>query len=135
MGQEAVCTVRFAGQVSTGRALLETAELIFRGDFRVKIPLPAIQSLQVHDGVLIVFWPEGIAEFDLGPVAIKWESRIRNPKSLVEKLGVKANHRISLVGPMEDSFVVDLRKKADQIADGNMTNVDLVFLKCDKAAD
>jgi len=135
MGQEAVCTVRFAGQVSTGKALLETQELIFRGDFRVRIPLAAIQSLQVQDGVLIVVWPEGIAEFDLGPIAIKWDNKIRNPKSLVEKLGVKPNHRVGIVGKMEDSFLSDLRKRTDQIEEDAAKNADLVFIRCDRASD
>ena len=41
MGSEAVCSVRYAGKVSEGKALLETSEVIFRGgDFRLRIPSP-----------------------------------------------------------------------------------------------
>ena len=32
MGQEATCTARVGGQVAAGKALLETDELVFRGD-------------------------------------------------------------------------------------------------------
>src|ERR1039458_4872214 len=52
MGQEANCEVRFGSKVSTGTALLETDDLIFRGDFRLSIPLKSIQSLEAADGVL-----------------------------------------------------------------------------------
>jgi hypothetical protein len=38
MGQEANCKARFGKQVSAGRAMLETDYVLFRGDFRVKIP-------------------------------------------------------------------------------------------------
>src|ERR1022692_2002494 len=57
MGQEANCEVRFGSKVSTGTALLETGDLIFRGDFRLSIPLKSIQSLEAADGVLRVTSP------------------------------------------------------------------------------
>ena len=41
MGNEARCKVRFGKQESEGKALLETSEVLFRGDFRLKIPFPA----------------------------------------------------------------------------------------------
>ena len=37
MGNEVTCTVRFGKQESTGKALLETSEILFRGDFRLVI--------------------------------------------------------------------------------------------------
>jgi hypothetical protein len=42
VGAEAVCRVVYGDQVSEGKALLETAELLFRGDFRLKIPFREI---------------------------------------------------------------------------------------------
>ncbi len=38
MGQETVCKARVHGKISQGKALLETDYVLFRGDFRVKIP-------------------------------------------------------------------------------------------------
>ena len=42
MGSELQCTVRTGGKTSKGKALLETSEIIFRGDFRLQ------DSLCVH---------------------------------------------------------------------------------------
>lgn len=136
MGQEAVCTVRYTGQVSTGRAVLESQELLFRGDFRLRVQLNAIQSLLVHDGVLTVFWPEGMAEFDLGPVAIKWESKIRNPKSLVEKLGIRKDSRVVIFKLKDPLFLQDLRKQTAHIVlDKSVKDADVIFVQCDRAGD
>src|ERR1022692_4749323 len=98
MGQEANCEVRFGSKVSTGTALLETDDLIFRGDFRLSIPLKSIQSLDAADGVLRVTSPAGTALFSLGGPAAKWAHKIRNPRSLADKLDVKPGMRVSLIG-------------------------------------
>jgi hypothetical protein len=37
MGSEVKCWVRSGKQESEGKALLETSEIIFRGDFRLKL--------------------------------------------------------------------------------------------------
>ena len=39
MGREARCEVHYGRQTSEGKALLETSEILFRGDFRLKIPM------------------------------------------------------------------------------------------------
>jgi hypothetical protein len=44
MGNEASCKVRFNKRESQGKALLETSEILFRGDFRLKIPFSTIKS-------------------------------------------------------------------------------------------
>ena len=45
MGNEVNCTVTQGGKSSTGRALLETSEIIFRGrDVRFKIPFSSISE-------------------------------------------------------------------------------------------
>lgn len=98
MGQEAKCEVRFAGKKSEGKALLETDDLIFRGDFRLSIPLKSIRSLEAVDGVLRVTSPEGTALFTLGAQADKWAHKIRNPRTLADKLDVKPGMRVSLIG-------------------------------------
>ena len=53
MGNEAVCTVRYDGKASDGKALLEASEIIFRGeDIRLKIPFKEIASLDASGGEL-----------------------------------------------------------------------------------
>ncbi len=66
MGQEAVAVASYKGQVSEGKALLETDELVFRGEFRLRIPLREIRSLEAGGGVLSLTLPDGVAELELG---------------------------------------------------------------------
>lgn len=50
MGAEAECTVRFNGRVSSGKALLETEALIFRGAFRLAIPYARMTGVTAESG-------------------------------------------------------------------------------------
>jgi len=136
MGQEALCELRFAGKKSAGKALLETDDLIFRGDFRLSIPLKSIQSLEAADGVLRVTSPVGTASFTLGAQADKWAHKIRNPRTLADKLDVKPGMRVSLIGvsdPLEgrtsDVTEGKAAKESDLIFYGAATDKDLSKLR------
>ena len=63
MGAEVKCRVIFGGQTSEGKALLETNEIIFRGDFRLKILLKEIKKLKASKDELRVLFPKGEAIF------------------------------------------------------------------------
>jgi hypothetical protein len=108
MGREARCQARFKRESGEGRALLETDELIFRGDFRVNVPLREVSAVTVKDGVLALEWPGGRLALSLGRSADKWAEAIRNPKTVVEKLGVRPGLRVVLVGRFETSFRTDV---------------------------
>jgi len=108
MGNEVKCRVQFGKQHGEGRALLETSEILFRGEFRLKIPFSAIQSVKAVDGELRVQTPGGLAVFQLGAVAEKWCNKILHPKSRIEKLGVKPNARVSLLGNFDAEFIREL---------------------------
>src|SRR5467141_5325739 len=98
MGNEASCKVLFGKQESQGKALLETSEILFRGDFRLKIPFSTIQSVKAVDGELRLQTADGLAVFQLGATAEKWRDKILHPKSRIEKLGVKPGAKVSLLG-------------------------------------
>src|SRR5258707_15343026 len=87
MGQEVVCTARWGGKSARGKALLETAEIIFRGDERKKIPFSAIRLMEAKDGELRLRTDEGLVVFELGERAEKWRGEISDSKSGVGKLG------------------------------------------------
>lgn len=138
MGAEAVCNVRYAGQVSEGKALLETNELIFRGDFRLRIPFRDIDisRLTDADGELSVTFGEGTAVFELGRNAPKWAEKIRNPRGLMEKLGVKTGQRVAVLGVADASFLDDLRARTTELSEGGLTaEADIVFYAADETAD
>lgn len=129
MGDEVKCTVRFGEQESAGKALLETNELIFRGDFRLKIPLRAMKSVKAADGELRIEFPEGKATFLLGPLAEKWAHKILHPKTVMERLGVKENQNVSVIGVADPDFRKELKDRAGKLSMGKAANAsDTVFL-------
>jgi len=136
VGQQAECTARFGGRVSTGKALLESSALIFRGDFRLAIPFQGMESVTAADGELRVSFSEGTASFALGPSAQKWANKILHPKSLIDKLGIKPSTVVSVLGVEDASFLRQLGERAGEIADAKpRKDSDLIFLGAERTAD
>jgi hypothetical protein len=136
MGSEARCDVRLNKQTSKGRARLEEKELLFRGDFRLKIPFGDVKSIDVKRGVMTIAFPGGEAAFDLGPDAEKWAEKIRNPKGLLDKLGVKPGMKVSLLGIDDAGFKKQLRARTDDVTEGRAAKgSDIVFVKMTEAKE
>jgi hypothetical protein len=115
MGNEVTCTVKFGKQRSEGQALLETSELIFRGDFRLRIPFAAMESVEAVNGELRVQGPDGRAVFDLGENAAKWREKILHPKSRIAKLGVMRDAHVSVLGKFDEDFLRELSELTDNV--------------------
>jgi len=136
MGSELLCTVRSGGKTSKGKALLETSEIIFRGDFRLKIPLAALQSTVAKDGELRLKWKEGSAIFELGDRAAKWADKILHPKSTAEKLGIKPGLTVSVRAIRDADFIRDLRAGAKAFSSTKLLGEsDLIFVGASELAD
>jgi len=137
VGSEAICKVRYAGQVCEGKALLETTELIFRSpEFRLRIPFRDIASLSDGDGELRLDFGREIAVFDLGKDAARWAEKIRNPRGLLDKLGVKAGASVAVLGVEDSDFIEQLRDKTDSVQDGTVSEgLDFVFYEADRPED
>jgi len=120
MGNEVNCRAQFGKQESRGKALLETFEIFFRGEFRLKIPFSSIQSVKAADGELRVQTAEGLAVFALGDAAAKWREKILHPKSRLEKLGVKPAGRVSLIGSFDEDFLQELARQTDTVVKGKV---------------
>ena len=120
MGNEVKCTVRFGKQTSAGKALLETSEVLFRGEFRLKIPFTTIKSAKAADGELHLQTADGLAVFEIGPAAEKWREKILHPKTRIEKIGVKPGEKISLLGSFEADFLAELDPLAGSVTKGKV---------------
>src|SRR6267142_4429225 len=102
MGKEVKGAVRAGNTRYTGKILLETSEIIFRGaDFRLKILFAEIKKVTAADGELRIESKDGQFVFEVGSAAEKWREKILHPKSRAEKLGVKAGTRVRLIGSFE----------------------------------
>src|SRR5437016_922862 len=131
MGKEATCTARFGKKKVSGKALLETNEIIFRptdGNSSRKVQFSTIKSAQAIDGQLRLQTSEGPAILDLGPAAEKWCYKILHPKTRAEKLGVKSGVRISLLGNFDPDFVRELRAETKNIHQELHAASELIFL-------
>lgn len=136
MGNEANCKVRFGNQESVGKALLETSEVLFRGDFRLKIPFSTIQSAKTVHGELRLQTAEGLATFQLGPSAEKWLDKILHPKSRIEKIGVKPGAKVSLIGKLDSEFLREVGDLTKSITKGKAAaDSEHIFFAADSKKD
>jgi hypothetical protein len=137
MGSEVMCRVHFGKQESEGQALLETTEIIFRGDFRLKIPFATILSAKVVGNELQLRTSEAVSRFELGAsTAVKWREKILHPKTRIEKLGIKPGMRVSLIGfeNQDEEFLKEIQNTKVVMApakNGLPKNCDCVFLRAD----
>lgn len=136
MGQEAEVRACIGQNIESGKALLETDYLLFRGDTRVKILFKDIQTLDARDGWLRVKYSGGTARFELGPFAERWAEKIRSPRSLLDKLGVKPESRVAVISVKDEAFLKDLVERIGRIPAKNAAGeCDFVFYAAGKKAD
>lgn len=133
MGNEAKCTVVSGGKRVAGKALLETAELIFRSDaLKLKIPFTKMKSVKATDGELLVQSPEGASVFKLGPYAEKWAHKILHPKSRLEKLGIGKRSKVTVIGSFETEFEKELTTAAASVVRGTIAkDTECIFLSAE----
>ena len=142
MGAEARCQLRVGKSVHEGKALLETDELLFRGDkqgaergMRLAIPLASIRAVSDNDGALHVRFDGGDATFVLGAQAGKWAEKIRSPRTLIDKLDVKPEHTVSVVALDDDEFIESLQARASRVTVGRVAaRSSVIFLGAENAA-
>ena len=104
MGAEAKCRIRHDGKDFEAKVLLETSEIVVRGDNRFRIPFSSIRKVETKGEDLIVQYDAHQAAFTLGAAASKWKAKIENPPTLLSKLGIKPGLRISIVGVSDSDF-------------------------------
>ena len=110
MGNEIKGAIRIGKKRSEGKVLLETNEIIFRGDTPLKIPFAKMKSVQSVNGDLLIQVADEVIAFEVGEkAAAKWREKILHPKSRIEKLGVKRDALVCLLGEFDEEFVRELQ--------------------------
>jgi len=139
VGNEANCVARFGKQKARGKALHETSELVFRsedGAMRLKFTFGEIKSVAAASGELRVEVPEGAAVFELGANAAKWCEKILHPKTRLEKLGIKPNGAVSLIGNFAADFLAELRSQTKNVSNGKVAiDTEWIFFAADSSKD
>jgi hypothetical protein len=124
MGREARCRVRAAGREVETKVLLETDELIVRGDLRLRLPFATLTRVEARCGTLLLDGPDGPVEIDVGEKeAERWAARIRNPPTLRQRLGLADDATVALLGAPDG----ELREALGQAASADPDEADAVF--------
>ncbi len=106
------------GEPATGRALLETDDLIFRSPAtRLRIPLATIRGASAEGTRLTVQRDEGAVVLDLDGPAQRWVDRILHPRSLLDRMGLRAGQRIRVVAVTDDQFLREARQTLVVVVD------------------
>ena len=137
MGSEALVTARYKGQTASGKARLETEILQFRGgDLKLSIPFKQMSKVTARGETLSVTFPGGTASFDLGPMAAKWADKILHPPSRLQKIGVKPEWRVSVLGVDDAAFLKELEKAVAEFTSGRaVKHCDAIFFGVTREAD
>lgn len=136
MGAEAHCSATFGRTTAEGKALLETDELIFRGQgLRFSVPYKSISRVDARGGVLRVSWPEGTAAFELGPAAVKWAEKVRNPPSRIEKLNIRTGQLVLLVGVRDATLREEIQTCGATVLARGSRPVDAIFVAANERGD
>jgi hypothetical protein len=133
MGNVRTARLTTAGRTYEGEALLETSELIFRGEHRLVVRFADVRSIEASNGRLTI---NGDLVLDLGSDAAKWAEKIRNPKSVIQKLGIKPGQQVALVHLDDATFAADLESAGARVTSGKpKKNSDAIFYGARARAD
>jgi hypothetical protein len=120
MGREAICDCTFDGTTTKVKALLESEELILRGDIHLRAPLHALHHVRVESKSLCFNLDMGPVRLDLGAAAAKsWAKKIKTPSpSLADKLGITGK-TVRTIGPIADRALDSALSSAARISSRN----------------
>jgi hypothetical protein len=117
MGLEAKCSCRCNGSSGEVKALLETRELILRGEVRRSFRIAEVTGVRVENDNLCFRALDDEIALRLGrDVAQRWAKKMTTPPpSLAQKLGVGPSTKVLVIGSVEDPALI--AALADSTAD------------------
>ena len=109
MGLEANCVCRWNDGETTVKALLESHELILRGDLKRRLPIAQMRSFEAKADALIVSMADETYSLDLGArTAAFWAAKMaKPPPTLRAKLGVDDVAGVCVIGAVGDLALRD----------------------------
>jgi hypothetical protein len=116
------------------KVVLETDELIFRGEVRGRVPFKALTTLEPGPDGLRLVWPDGEATVELSETeAARWADRIANPPSLLDKLGVQDGTTVVVLDVEDGAFTAELAGRKVKVS--KTGPADVVVWGLDESAD
>ncbi|HYR27861.1 MAG TPA: hypothetical protein VEU30_05315 [Thermoanaerobaculia bacterium] len=135
MGNEVLTRLDLGAESAEAKALLETDELIVRGALKARIPFSEMKDVRAAGEVLELKWADRSVRLYIGARdAAKWAEKIRNPKSVLDKLGVKAGQRISVLGDAGE-LVEQLEGRGAEVSTRLRRDSDVIFLAASHQKD
>lgn len=143
MGLEARCLIRHrdpagAERAGEGAVHLDDAALLARGDARHVVPRATITAVATRGDLLVVTHAAGITTLALGAAAAtKWKARLEAPpKSVVDKLDIRAGHTVSAVGVPDAALLAEVAGRAGRLVKGRLAEgSDVILLGAHGAGD
>jgi hypothetical protein len=135
MGYTADCKLTYEGKAYFGKAMLETDYLEFKGAFKLEVPFKSITVAALEQEALRIKFDGRIAYFDVGKQSEKWLQKILHPKSLLDKLGVKPEHKVCVLKIGDENFLAELEKRVKKFYTRLVSESDVIFLGAEREAD
>ena len=137
MGLETQCTLERDRRKVVGRALLESDHIAFRGRTQnARFLLSDVSHVEVDGDVLVLTHRDGAARLHLrAGMAATWMARIRNPRSLLDKLGVRAGMRVAVIGVDDPDFLRQLAERVGRYDAAAVPSTDVIVLGVDDVAE
>ena len=127
MGKDAQVRARFAEGEDVGRLQYEAPRLLYRGAARRVFQGDDLRGVRAEAGDLVL--ADG-SRFTLGEkAAASWVDAILNPRSRLDKLGVKPGMRVAVVNVADELAARDAAPVTD------LADLDLLFYAADSLAD
>lgn len=128
MGAEITTKVRIGSKELKAKVLLESEEIIIRGVERMKISFREMKSLSAKNGSLSFRFDAETISIMVGEKAEKWLEKIKNPKNVLDKLGVRPDSRVSIVNIADKKFTKDVEKRTKDVSISKAAkDSDLIF--------
>lgn len=130
MALETNCTLERDRRKIAGRALLEPDQIAFRGRTqRITLSLSEVSRMEIQGDALVLEYGTGPVLLHLASgMATTWLARIRNPRSLLGKLGVKAGMTVVVLGVTDEDFLQQLARRVGSYATTLATPSDIIVL-------
>lgn len=115
MGREAMCECHWATTKVPVKALLESTEIVLRGELKKRLPFSELKELTVKADRLCFTVADDPVQLLLGAAeAKKWAASIQNPPTLARKLGITSKTAVRIIGNIDDEGLKEAIAEAGQ---------------------